>query len=94
MNLRVTLSGMAGPHSLDMNCEYQAKEKKRDLTQSYDKCPIPRKSKNQHDNNKMPSKTSITQRLRTDLGRLVRVNTGVVKPVYGHQTFPLTTTAV
>ena len=43
----------------------------------------------------MPPKTSITQRLRTDLGRSVGVTshpTGVVKPVYGYPTFPLTAT--
>ena len=34
------------------------------------KAPTPtEKSKKQHDNTKTPPKTSITQRLRTDLGR-------------------------
>ena len=43
---------------------------------------------------------SITQRMRTDLGRSVRVTTatqlvhGVVKPVYGIPTFQLTAKAV
>ena len=49
------------------------------------------------DNTQTPPKTSITQRLRTDLGRSVGVTshpTGVVKPVYGYPTFPLTATAV
>ena len=45
-----------------------------------------------------PTKTSIAQRLRTDLGRsigLTAVNpTGVVKPLYYRSTFPLTATAV
>ena len=38
------------------------------------------KSKKQRDNIKNAIKTSITQRLRTDLGRSVEV-TGVVKPI-------------
>ena len=49
------------------------------------------------DNTQTPPKTSITQRLRTDLGRSVGVTshpTGVVKPVYGYPTFPLTAKAV
>ena len=51
------------------------------------KPPIPTensKTKGQH--TQTPPKTSITQRLRTDLGRSVGVTsnpTGVVKPVYG-----------
>ena len=58
------------------------------------KPPIPTensKTKGQH--TQTPPKTSITQRLRTDLGRSVGVTsnpTGVVKPVYGIPTFPLT----
>ena len=50
-----------------------------------------------NDNTQTPPKTSITQRLRTDTGRSVGVTshpTGVVKPVYGYPTFPLTATAV
>ena len=54
--------------------------------------------KKQSDNVKTPPKSSITQRLRTDLKRPVIVTdshpTGVVKPVYGIPTFPLTTKAV
>ena len=45
------------------------------------------------DNTQTPPKTSITQRLRTDLGRSVGVTshpTSVVKPVYGYPSFPLT----
>ena len=62
------------------------------------KAPIPTensKTKGQH--TQTPPKTSITQRLRTDLGRSVGVTsnpTGVVKPVYGIPTFPLTAKAV
>ena len=62
------------------------------------KPPIPTensKTKGQH--TQTPPKTSITQRLRTDLGRSVGVTsnpTGVVKPVYVIPTFPLTTKAV
>ena len=58
-------------------CRYasQATQKGRDLTQSYDKSPYTdrKKSKKQRDNTKTPPKTSITQRLRTDLGRSVGV---------------------
>ena len=40
------------------------------------KAPIPNeKSKKQHDNTKTPPKTSITQQLRTELGRSVGVTT-------------------
>ena len=53
------------------------------------KAPIPaEKSKKQRDNIKYATKTSITQRFRTDLGRSVGTTeassqpTGVVKPVY------------
>ena len=62
------------------------------------KPPIPTensKTKGQH--TQTPPKTSITQRLRTDLGRSVGVTsypTGVVKPVYGIPAFPLTAKAV
>ena len=63
------------------------------------KAPTPtEKSKMLHDNTKTPSKTSITQRLRTDLGRSVGGNdshpTGVLKPVNGIPTLPLTTRVV
>ena len=45
-------------------------EKGRDVT----KTPTPtEKSKNKHDNTKTPQKTSITQRLQTDLRRSVGV---------------------
>ena len=77
---------------------YDYREKEGDLTQSYDKPPIPTensKTKGQH--TQTPPKTLITQRLRTDLGRSVGVTsnpTGVVKPVYGIPTFPLTAKAV
>ena len=49
------------------------------------------------DNTQKPPKLSITQRLRTDLGRSVGVTsqpTGVVKPIYRYPTFPLTAKAV
>ena len=63
------------------------------------KAPTPtQKSKKHRDNIKTPPKNSITQRLRTDLGRSVGVTavnpTGVVKPGYERSTFPLTATAV
>ena len=62
------------------------------------KTPIPTensKTKGQH--TQTPPKTSITQQLRTDLGRSVGVTsnpTGVVKPVNEIPTLPLTTTVV
>ena len=66
----------------------ELREKGRDLTQSYDKNPyIARKIKHATRQHKIATKTSITQRLRTDSGRSV----GVVKPVSGISTFPLTT---
>ena len=47
-----------------------------DLSQYYYKNYTPaEESKNQRDNTKTPQKTSITQRLRTDLGRSVAVTT-------------------
>ena len=49
------------------------------------------------DNTQTPPKSSITQRLWNDSGRLVGVTshpTGVIKPVYGYPTLPLTTKAV
>ena len=51
------------------------KEKKEEIWLSpMTKAPTPiEKSKNQGDNIKTPPKTSITQRLRTDLGRSVGV---------------------
>ena len=57
------------------------------------------KSKKQRDIIKNATKkTSITQRLRTDLGLSVGVTagtpTGVVKQVYERLTFPLTKTAM
>ena len=61
------------------------------------KPPKPTENSKPKDNTQTPPKTSITQRLRTDLGRSVGVSshpTGVVKPVYGYQTFPLTAKAV
>ena len=74
------------------------REKEGDLTQSYDKTPYTnRKFENQRTTHTTPPKTLITQRLRTDLGRSVGVTsnpTGVVKPVYGIPTFPLTAKAV
>ena len=74
------------------------REKEGDLTQSYDKNPYTnRKFENQRTTHTTPPKTSITQQLRTDLGRSVGVTsnpTGVVKPVYGIPTFPLTAKAV
>ena len=62
------------------------------------KAPTPtEKSKAQCDNTRTPPKTSITtiaDRHRTVSWGNESHPTGVVKPVYGFQTFPLTTTAV
>ena len=54
---------------------YLQKEKKKEIWLSpMTKAPKPtEKSKKQVDNTKTPPKTSITQRLRTDLGRSVGV---------------------
>ena len=77
---------------------YTKREKEGDLTQSYDKTPYTKTEiRKPKDNTQTPPKTSITQRLRTDLGRSVGVTshpTGVIKPVYGYPTFPLTATSV
>ena len=75
-------------------------EKKEEIWLSpMTKAPTPtEKSKKHRDNIKNANKTSITQRLRTDLGWSVGVTavnaTGVVKPVNERSTFPLTATAV
>ena len=75
-------------------------KKGRDLTQSYDKSPYTHRKiqKASLQNTKTSPKTSITQQLRTDLGRSVGVTavnlTGLVKPVYVRTTFPLTATAM
>ena len=75
------------------------KRKRSDLVR-YDKSPNIHKKKIQkalRDNIKTPPKTSITQRLRTDLGRSFWSNsshpTGVVKPVYERSTPPPPLTA-
>ena len=70
-----------------------------DLTQSYDKSPyIQRKiqeAKWQHKNaTKNFDNTTIVSRLRTVSSGNDSHTTGVVKPVYGIPTFPLTATAV
>ena len=51
----------------------EMKEKGRDLTQSCDKSPYVYRTKKQRDTIKTLPKTSITQRMRTDLGRSVGV---------------------
>ena len=73
----------------------KAMRKRRDLAQSNDKSPFTH-SKEQCYNTQTPPKSSITQQLRTDLGRSVGVTiaTHVVKSVYGIPTFPLTVKAV
>ena len=66
---------------------------------SMTKAPTPtEKIKKKCDNTKTQPKTSITQRLRTNVGRSLEVPTAtqlcVVKQVYGIQTFPLTAKVV
>ena len=70
------------------------REKGRDLTESYDKSPYTdRKIQKVSWQQKNATKTSITRRFRTVLGRsagVIAVNlTGVDKPVYERSTFPL-----
>ena len=84
---------------LMQNNKFVCKEKKKEIWPSpMTKPPIPTEnSKTKGQQTQTPPKTSITQRLRTDLGRSVGVTsnpTGVVKPVYGIPTFPLTAKAV
>ena len=71
-----------------------SREKEGDLTQSFLQNPLyQQKIRKPKDNTQAPPKTSIKQRLRTDLRRSVGVTshpTGVVEPVYGYPTFPLT----
>ena len=50
-------------------------EKKGDLTKSYDKTPIQTENSKTNGQNQNATKNSIKQRLRTDLGRSVRVTT-------------------
>ena len=73
--------------------------KGRDLTQPYDRSPYTdRKSKKQRDNIKNATKnfdyTTIADRLRTVSWGNDSHPAGVVKPVYGIPTFPLTAKAV
>ena len=76
-----------------------AREKGRDLTQSYDKSPYTdrkiQKATWQHKNDtKNFDYTTIADRLRTVSWDNDRHPTGVVKPVYGIPTLPLTAKAV
>ena len=83
------------PYTYDGHC----KRKGRDLTQPYDRSPYTdRKSKKQRDNTKNATKnfdyTTIADRLRTVSWGNDSHPAGVVKPVYGIPTFPLTAKAV
>ena len=75
----VTLSVFAIIQSCNASirgCSYIHEKKRRDLIQSYDKSPCTtEKFKKHHDNIKTPPKTSIADRMRTDLGRSVGVTT-------------------
>ena len=74
------------------------REKEGDLTQSYGKTHIPTensKTKGQHKNaTKTFDYTTVADRLRTVSWSNNSHPTGVVKPVYGYPTFPLTAKAV
>ena len=59
-------------------------EKERDLTQSYAKSIYTIRKWKSRDNTETLQKSSITQRLRTDLGRSVVVTT-VIRPVWLNQ---------
>ena len=73
---------------------FNSKEKEEDLTQYYDKNPIPTenlKTNGQHKNaTKNFDYTTITDRLRTVSCSNNNHPTGVVKWVYRYPTFPLT----
>ena len=69
------------------------REKGRDLTKFYNKSPHTRKNKKQWDNTKRHKNfdhTTIADRLRMVSWSNDSHPTGVVKPGYGIQTFPLT----
>ena len=77
----------------------QLSEKGRDLTQSYDKSPytdrtIQKATWKHKDDTKNFDYTTIADRLRTVSWGNDSHPTGVVKPVYGIPTFPLTAKAV
>ena len=70
--------------------QWIGQEKKRDVTQSHDKSPYPnRKLKKKSVNIKTPQTTSITQRLRTNVGRSVGEARAIqlvwLKPITGSQ---------
>ena len=76
-----------------------AREKRRDLTQSYDKSPYThreiQKTTRQHKNaTKNFDYTTIADRLRSVSWSNGSHPTGVAKPVYERSTFPLAATAV
>ena len=75
------------------------REKGRDLTQSYDKSPHTNRNvkRAQWQHKQRHKKSSITQRLRTDLGRSVGVTTVtqlVWLTLFTDPTFPLPATTV
>ena len=80
--------------------KYGEQEKKEEIWLSPMTKPLhpQKKSKTQSDNTKTPPKTSITQRLRTDLGRWVGVTIGTQLQWLNRfcriPTFPLTAKAV
>ena len=80
---------------VECNDKRKTKEKGRDRTESYDKSPYtlrkPQKETWQHTNAiKNFDYTTITDRLRTVSWGNDSHRTGVVKPIYGIQTFPPT----
>ena len=80
-------------------CSVRFRKKENILLSPMTKAPTQtEKSKQQHDNTKTPPKTSISQRLRTDLGRSVRLTIATqlvwLNRFYGIPTLQFTTTVV
>ena len=77
--------------------EIDLKKKRRSDSVLWQNPLYQQKIRKPKDNTETPPKTSITQRLQTDLGRSVWVTsppTCVVKPIYGYPTFPLAAKAI
>ena len=70
------------------------REKRRDLTQSYDKIPYTYKNATLQKRHQNFDYTTIADRQRTVSWSNNIHPTGVVKPVYERWTYPLTATAV
>ena len=88
---RITCYGIDADHNVTTFISIERKRKISDSVLWQKPLHRQKNPKKQRDNTKTPPKPSITQRLRTDLGRSVGVTiakpNGVVKPVYGIPTF-------